>query len=888
MATVNVNITINGSGATGAAQQVVQSLNNIQNAARRASGASAAAARHQDNVWFGVARRLRTFATTYLILRAILATVNAISTAIAGIVKGGIEFNSFMEDAQIALTGIVLQTQRIKDNQGRILEGEEKYAAAVELAADQLERIRVLGLKTSLTSEEIVQGFQGLLGPMSQAGVELENAAQLTTNIALAMKAAGIPARELSQEGRAILNGEISRNARLNQILRVTKQELAEWKKRDIVFEQLNLRMAGYVRAAKEAEGAWSTLKSNVVEVHRVSSGQALKGFFDEMKLAAHRLQTAFIDLATGQIQPEMLGGLRTLGELGRWVGREWNKTLNMIIDGFRRMMLWVEANGTPLLRLYFAWTAIWDQVAGLVGDIFHIFTGIRAASDAGAGLEDIFVVIAGSVLAIRLALLAVIGTVKLLATLIIGAIWTPIRLILLGIGKIADAVGLGFGRKILDFVDELDQNLVAVAKSGVDTFKRMGEAVDEFGQKALAANDAVLTLPNRPKRGKPDFDTESIGGPEEDDNDKRLKQASDYWEQRFRMEVENLRMIGQENEAALLELRKQYAGFFAQAVALGDKEGIKIWERFFNLTLVRQRADDLMEELQRIQARLQARLQGLDVGLKLGTITPGQARLRTLQEYTRVIGELETKLKELETLSLTLPFDEEIKEQIEDTRLQIIQLRFEVDLAAQTFVKFSEDANDALQKVVNQGLDSIIDGTRSVSQAFGDMVRGMIRQLASLIQQILVAYAAQQLLGAIGLAVPQTIAFGKVSNIPGKASGGLLGGVGGPRDDANLFWGSKGEYVVQAASVEHYGKQFLDLLNNRRLPRNVIHVPRFRDGGLIGGEQAGGVVEHRFHGLIELEDGVVMRTLESREGDKWFITKAKRHRQAIRGLAKS
>ncbi len=64
---------------------------------------------------------------------------------------------------------------------------------------------------------------------------------------------------------------------------------------------------------------------------------------------------------------------------------------------------------------------------------------------------------------------------------------------------------------------------------------------------------------------------------------------------------------------------------------------------------------------------------------------------------------------------------------------------------------------------------------------------------------------------------------------IPGFASGGLFGGVGGPQEDMNLARVSRGEYIINAAAVQHYGPSFFDGLNTRS-------VRSFAGGGPIGG----------------------------------------------------
>jgi hypothetical protein len=54
---------------------------------------------------------------------------------------------------------------------------------------------------------------------------------------------------------------------------------------------------------------------------------------------------------------------------------------------------------------------------------------------------------------------------------------------------------------------------------------------------------------------------------------------------------------------------------------------------------------------------------------------------------------------------------------------------------------------------------------------------------------------------------------------IPGFPGGGLLSGPGTPTSDSILLWGSDGEYMVKAASVAKYGRNFMDAVNEGRLP---------------------------------------------------------------------
>jgi hypothetical protein len=69
-----------------------------------------------------------------------------------------------------------------------------------------------------------------------------------------------------------------------------------------------------------------------------------------------------------------------------------------------------------------------------------------------------------------------------------------------------------------------------------------------------------------------------------------------------------------------------------------------------------------------------------------------------------------------------------------------------------------------------------------------------------------------------------------------GFATGGLLTGPGTSTSDNILLRGSPGEFMVKASAVRQYGVGFFNALNNGK-------IPRFADGGLIGGTSSGGNV---------------------------------------------
>lgn len=76
------------------------------------------------------------------------------------------------------------------------------------------------------------------------------------------------------------------------------------------------------------------------------------------------------------------------------------------------------------------------------------------------------------------------------------------------------------------------------------------------------------------------------------------------------------------------------------------------------------------------------------------------------------------------------------------------------------------------------------------------------------------------------------------LKNLPARAGGGLLRGVGTPTSDSNLYWGSRGEFVQPYKSVRRYGVDFMEAVRrgllDTRAARALLSAPRFAEGGLV------------------------------------------------------
>jgi TP901 family phage tail tape measure protein len=107
---------------------------------------------------------------------------------------------------------------------------------------------------------------------------------------------------------------------------------------------------------------------------------------------------------------------------------------------------------------------------------------------------------------------------------------------------------------------------------------------------------------------------------------------------------------------------------------------------------------------------------------------------------------------------------------------------------------------------------------------------------------------------------------------VPRHATGGMLGGVGGPTEDRNLFLGSPGEFVIRAAAVDHYGPGFMEALNSMRIPAlagggplTSVRVPVMAMGNAAPRGGDGATAGGHFTGNLFLSSGEFLGVVDGR-----------------------
>lgn len=142
-------------------------------------------------------------------------------------------------------------------------------------------------------------------------------------------------------------------------------------------------------------------------------------------------------------------------------------------------------------------------------------------------------------------------------------------------------------------------------------------------------------------------------------------------------------------------------------------------------------------------------------------------------------------------------------------------------DEVKEAYLQIAADGLDRL----SQGFVDVITGTKSVKEAFKDMVASVLADIARVEARRMITSIATSLLPG----------FKGGGEIPGFDRGGWIGGRGTGTSDSNLIRASRGEYMVKERQARKYG-DLLEAINNDRLPG-------YATGGWVGRASSAGQI---------------------------------------------
>lgn len=305
-------------------------------------------------------------------------------------------------------------------------------------------------------------------------------------------------------------------------------------------------------------------------------------------------------------------------------------------------------------------------------------------------------------------------------------------------------------------------------------------------------------------------------------------KTKYDATDKNLALNVQYLRLTGQEVKANLTDIEGRYNKLLAEFTKHSNVDGINLIKKILPLEQAKAQVDGVQNEINRLYQNQSTQEQRIQAQVQVGLIShlEGQQQLKSL--YSETVAELEKQIPVLEKLAqMPGAQGEAAKNSLEGMKIKIAELK---------------NAGNDLEKAFKEGLTQGIQ-TSIVGLANGTMtLRDALKNLTTTILNAMVQIAAQQLAmqtssAASGWWSAIASAF---SGVGGHATGGPIRGPGTSTSDSIPARLSDGEWVIQASAVSHYGHAFMDAINNKRLrklatggPVSVPPVPSYSEPGL-------------------------------------------------------
>jgi hypothetical protein len=390
------------------AQEIVTDNQKKANAATKAAKQQAAATKTATSALTAQAKALPTIEDGMRrIRRAILAATAAYGgfRSILGFVKIGFDFNQIIESSRLGIAALITAEADLVSAQGKLLTGTDALAAAQGLAGKQLDKLRIAGLQTTATTEELVQAFQEAVGAGVSVGLTLDQIRTFSVQVAQAATAINLPMNQLQQETRSILQGTIDRNSRIAKALLLTNEQVRLAKEQGRLAEFLSEKFQAFNIAGVASVQTMSALKSNIKDALSVFSGIAVRPLFEQLRAAGQDALSKIFDFKTADISDNFRGLIEALQEIFRQVGQVFGFTIRSAIEKASELSRWLRENKDQVRQTAAAISTMVREFINMIGAVVRgvaemiTFGGhVNTVADAARTLSAIFQTIADNI----------------------------------------------------------------------------------------------------------------------------------------------------------------------------------------------------------------------------------------------------------------------------------------------------------------------------------------------------------------------------------------------------------------------------------------------------------------------------------------------------------
>lgn len=442
-----------------AVQQLQAALNGLQ---QQASGINLAS---------GLGGGVSGIAGAVSGIKGLIATVAAATATVAGFgvaFKKAIDIKAEQESAKLGIKALLASMYEFRDKSGKILTGNDKLKAAGDEAKKQLDAIRLAGLKTAATGQEIQEAFKVALGTGSIAGLDPDQINKVTLGLIQAGKALSIKGSDaLSSEIRAVLSGEQIDNSSIAKALQLSGTQIKDLIEQGKLYDVLNEKLKVYGDLADETSATFEVMASNVGEAYDLVLTKAIdQGAFDTLKTSLASIPKALLD-ENGNIRKEYQGIVNFIGGAFQVAATVISGLIDSVLVLSAKFSAFLDENSTQLSEIGDNFSLVWGSVKDLVSSVLSLF-GVYVSTTADGVvktglLAETLGLVAKAVAFVSDAFNVVAGSVTFLVGKITGSLLGAVR-------SVAQAFDKVFGTNLAAGVDALTVSAKKLAEAGKDT----------------------------------------------------------------------------------------------------------------------------------------------------------------------------------------------------------------------------------------------------------------------------------------------------------------------------------------------------------------------------------------------------------------------------------
>lgn len=276
----------------------------------RAEGATAKTTRsvkQQTTQWSRLVGTIRGVVTGLVVYRGLTRGLDLLTGQIAQAVR----FGSELEVAENAISGLILGSSQLVDENDKLVQGAERFTAGVSLARRELEGLRKQALGTSATFQQLVTNYQLNVAQGLGAGLSLDEFRDIALQFSQAGTLLGVPQNQLAEEIRSVLQGTIrSRDTRIAVALGITNDDIRRVKETGELVDFLEEKFEGIREASNALRDTLPVIFSDLQDALEFAGREGASGLREDLVEVGKTLRSSLVS-PDGDISEDLVEGYR-------------------------------------------------------------------------------------------------------------------------------------------------------------------------------------------------------------------------------------------------------------------------------------------------------------------------------------------------------------------------------------------------------------------------------------------------------------------------------------------------------------------------------------------------------------------------------------------------